>query len=363
MTYFLDCLRPPHPAIEHNCETFEQWLNKTFHSLARSQANYAKHERVQMLSKTLSPAVIGTLYRNLIKNSVNADFQQKVTEQNAVQVLYAKVDKRVLLTAVGTNAFAEYNTSPPTITFDQLVTRLDNECTRMNIQPTTADGNILSMSDNSSLNDSSPSSEINTTFDPYWHESSSASSSMGNLQINFAGTSLNYDDSSDVLEQICKFEEPHGDGYYTDDEEELVLLTNFRNKKNIECWNCGKEGHISPDCPEKKGKSFRNKNFNSPRQSRFNSFRKSYPKNMFKKKPFTPRTNKGRTKFRPRRKFFRAQYKKQPNRNNRANFISDDIHSLEEFSLDDELESGYIYFFGDETDNGIAFHPLGYVTA
>ena len=92
MTYFLDCLRPPHPAIEHNCETFEQWLNKFFHSLARSQANFAKHERVQMLSKTLSPAVIGTLYRNLIKNSVNADFLQKVTEQSAVQVLYAKVD-------------------------------------------------------------------------------------------------------------------------------------------------------------------------------------------------------------------------------------------------------------------------------
>jgi hypothetical protein len=355
-TYFLDSHRPARPAIGHDVATFEQWLNKAFASLAREKDNYSKHQRLQASNKTFSPGVIGTAYRNLIKNSVNADQQHKVTEQNAVQVLYEKIDPRLPITATGTTAFKEFNAK--TINFEVLVTRLDDEGTRLGIKPSVADGSILNILN---LNEVSPSSD---TFEPYWHDSDTASSSVGNnIQINFAGISLSNNEWSEVYDQICNFEETYDDGYYTDDDEECVMLTNFRNNKKIECWNCGKEGHISPDCPEKKGSNFRNKNFNSPRQKRFNNFKKSYPKDMFRKQKFNPRNNKGRTKFRPRRKFFRAKYKKPPTRSNRAHFISDDIHSLEECQVDAELESGYIYFFGDESENGTAFHPLGYVTA
>ena len=57
--------------------------------------------------------------------------QYKVTEQNGLQVVYERIDRKILLGAVGTEAFKQYNNK--LINFELLCSRLDDECTRMGL--------------------------------------------------------------------------------------------------------------------------------------------------------------------------------------------------------------------------------------
>ena len=371
-------------------QSFEMWVNERFKSDVRAKANHDKMLTLQRSTKFYGPKALGVFLRTLMQNSVGVSRQMAVTEEMCVQLLYHRVDPRIIHSEITCTAFREYNANPAAYTFEKLAKVLDDEGTRLGVTPQVADGEILSFSLNSE------GSNDGENYDAYWTDVPTPSAvgsttpSFTTPSILFAGVASDAHSSqwsdfvkdmqaTDALvaaireedaliaairEEIHNFDEEYDDsGFYTDDDDECMKLTNVRNNSKIQCWSCGKFGHFATDCKQKNNKFGNKYMFPSVRQKRFQSHRPNYPRRAFSKNFKSSRFGSNRN--RPRRRFFKARFKRNPKHANRAHFVADDVYNMSECSVED-LESpsdGFVYFFKDDSSGHAQYYPLGFAAA